>query len=46
MADLTASFVQQNFDIAKRKWQTDVQHHCQTDDLGARLEVVKGQVFC
>jgi hypothetical protein len=46
MAAVDASLMQQIFDIAKRKWEPSIQHHCQTDNLGARLEVVKGQVFC
>jgi hypothetical protein len=46
MADVDASLVQQIFDIAKRKWEPNIQHHCQTDDLGARLEILKWAVFC
>jgi hypothetical protein len=39
VTDLNASLVQQIFDIAKRKWEPDVQHHCKADVLGARLEI-------
>ncbi len=46
MADVDASLMQQIYDIAKRKWELDVQHHCQTDDLGARLEIWQWAVFC
>jgi hypothetical protein len=46
VTDVDASLMQQIYDIAKRKWELVVQHHCQTDDLEARLEVSKWAVFC
>jgi hypothetical protein len=41
MTDVDAALVQQIFDIAKRKWEPDVQHRCKADNLGARLEISK-----
>jgi hypothetical protein len=46
MADVDASLMQQIFDIAKRKWAPNIQHHCKADDLKARLEISKWAVFC
>jgi hypothetical protein len=46
MADLDASLVQQIFDIAKRKWEPNIQHRCKADDLRARLQISKWAVFC
>jgi hypothetical protein len=45
MAHIDFAFVQQIFDISKRKWKTDVQHHCQADDFRRCLEVTKGVWF-
>jgi hypothetical protein len=45
MADVDASLMQQIFDIANRKWESDVQHHCQADDLKARLKYRNGLCF-
>ncbi len=45
MADVDASLMQQVFDIPKREWKSDVQHHCEADDLGAGFEVFKGGRF-
>jgi hypothetical protein len=46
MADVDASLMQQIFDIAKRKWEPNIQHHCKADDLKACLEISKWTVFC
>jgi hypothetical protein len=46
MADVDAALMQEVFDIAKRKRETDIHHHGQTDDLGARLEIAKRAAFC
>jgi len=46
MADFDPAFMQQIFDISKRQWEPDVEHHRQADDLGARLEVAEGGKFC
>ena len=46
MADVDAAFVQQIFHISKRKWDPDIHHHRQADDLRARLEVAKWAAFC
>lgn len=46
MADLDPAFVQQVLNIPQRKRETDIQHHGQTDNLWACLEVAKGAAFC
>jgi hypothetical protein len=46
VADADTAFVQQILHISKRQRETDIHHHRQTDDLGARLEVAKGGAFC
>tara|TARA_B110000090_G_scaffold204168_2_gene249829 strand:- start:651 stop:830 length:180 start_codon:yes stop_codon:yes gene_type:complete len=33
------------FLIMKKQWKTDVQHYCQTDDLGARFEIENAECF-
>ncbi len=42
MTHIDASLVQQVFDIPKRERETDVQHHCKADDLGAGFKVFEG----
>jgi hypothetical protein len=39
MADLNAALVQKILDVVEREREPDVEHHRQSDDLGARLEV-------
>ena len=46
VADVDAALVQQVLDIAKRKRQPNLQHHCQPNDLRARLEATDGAAFC
>ena len=46
MADVNAAFMQQIIHIPERQRKPDVHHHRQADDLGARLEVTKGETFC
>ena len=46
IADVDAAFVQQILHVPKRQRETDIHHHGQTDDLGARLEVAKWAAFC
>jgi hypothetical protein len=46
VTDLDASLVQQVLNVAKRKWEPDVQYPCKADDLWARLEISKWAVFC
>ena len=46
MADVDAAFVQQILHVPKRKRKPNIHHGGQTDDLGARLKVAKGAVFC
>ena len=43
VAHVDASLVQQIFDIPKREWKPDVQHHRKTDDLGTGFGVLKWQ---
>jgi len=38
--------VQQIFHISKRKWEPNIHHDSQTDDLWARLKVAKWAAFC
>ena len=41
MANIYASFMEQIFNITKRKWKSDIHHHGETDDLRRRLKVAK-----
>jgi hypothetical protein len=34
MADIDASFMEQIFDITKRKWKSNIHHYGKADDLG------------
>jgi hypothetical protein len=45
MAHVDAALVEQILDVPKRKRETNVQHHRQADDLGARLEVLEGKAL-
>ena len=45
VADFDAALMQQVFDIPKRKWKSDVEHHRWADDLGARFEIPKWRAF-
>lgn len=45
VADLDAPLLQVILDIAQRQREADVEHHRQTDDLGAGLEVAKRRAF-
>ena len=45
MADLDPALVQQIFYIAERRREPDVEHHRQTNDLRARLELAKRGAF-
>ena len=46
MANINPAFVQQIFHISKRKWEPNIHHDSQTDDLWARLKVAKWAAFC
>jgi hypothetical protein len=46
MANIDAAFMQKILHIPKRKRETDVEHHRQTDDFGTGFEVAKRRVFC
>ena len=46
MAGVDPPFVQQVFDVSKRKGEPDVHHHRQADDLGRGLEITEGAGFC
>ena len=46
MAGIDASFVQQVLDIPQRQRKADVQHRCQTDNLGAGFEISEGAALC
>lgn len=45
MAYIDPTFMQEIFDIPKREWKSDVQHHRQADDFGAGFEVFEGGRF-
>jgi hypothetical protein len=45
VADLDAALAQEVLNVAKRQREADVEHHRQTDDLRAGLEVAKRGVF-
>jgi hypothetical protein len=46
VAHIDTSLVKQFFDIPQRERKTHIQHHCQANDLGARLEVLeRGSVW-
>ncbi len=45
MADIDPALMQQIFDIPKREWKSDVQHHRKADDLGTGFEVFEGGRF-
>jgi hypothetical protein len=38
MADLHAALVQEVLDVPEREREPDIEHHRETDDLGAGLE--------
>ena len=41
-ADLDTAFMQQVLHVAKRQRETNVEHHCQADDVWGCLEVAQG----
>jgi hypothetical protein len=45
MADVDATFVQQVFNISKRKWKPDIHHHRQPNDFRRCLKIAKGVRF-
>jgi len=46
VANVNATFMQQVFDISKRKWIPNIHHHGQPNDLGASLKISKWRRFC
>ena len=46
VANFDPSFVEQVFYIAERKWEPDVQHYCQADDLRTGFKVAEWVGFC
>ncbi len=46
VADIDPTLVQKVLDISKRKRKPNVKHHCQADDLRARLEILEWVAFC
>ncbi len=46
MSDIDASFMEQVLHVPQRQRKPDVQHHCQTDDLGAGFELFEWGTFC
>jgi hypothetical protein len=45
MTNVNPSLVQQVLGIAERKWESNVHHDRQADDLGAALKVLEGVCF-
>ena len=45
MADFDDAFVKQIFHVAERQRETNIEHHCQADNLAARFEVTKWGQF-
>ena len=45
VANVDAPFVKQNLHVSERKWEPNVKHHRQADDLGARFEVFERRAF-
>ena len=41
LADLDASLIEQVLQVARRQWETNVEHRLQADDVWARLEVTE-----
>lgn len=46
MADIDPTFVEKVHNFAQRKWQPNVEHHRQADDLWTRFEIAKWPAFC
>ena len=45
MTNINAAFEQKILYIPERKWEPHIQHHCQTDNLGAAVEILEGIAF-
>jgi hypothetical protein len=45
MADLNATLMQQVLDVAERQRETDVQHDCEADNLGAAMKALEWVCF-
>jgi hypothetical protein len=41
VADIDAALMQKIFDIPQRKRKSDVQHHCEADNLGAAVKILE-----
>jgi hypothetical protein len=46
MAYVDTRFVKQVLNITKRKWEPNIHHHCQKNDLRTGFKVTKCRVFC
>ena len=46
MTYVNAPFMKKVLHIAKRKWKTNTQHDCKSDDFRAGFEVAEWGVFC
>jgi hypothetical protein len=42
VADLDPTLMKEVLQVARRQWETNVEHRLQADDLWARLEVAQG----
>ncbi len=45
MAHIDATLMEQVLNVPKGQREADIQHHRETDDLGARLEIAEGTAF-
>ena len=43
---VNARFMKKVLYITKRKWKTNIQHYCKSDDFRAGFEVAKWRMFC
>lgn len=45
MTNIDATLLLQVFDIPKRQWEPDIEHHRQANNLGAGFEILKWRAF-
>ena len=46
MTYVNAPFMKKVLHIAKRKWKTNIQHDCKSDDFRAGFKVAEWGMFC
>jgi len=45
-AYLHTPFMKKVLHITERKWETDIQHYCKSDDVRTGFKVAKRRLFC